>query len=108
MGSGQHCAFSWQQGISQKRLVQADNCVCNMHRSSALVNVSLYDPPPVDSGALGSSVPIDGQSLDDLEATSVDNFLGELLQFRTECRKVKLFLGDVLQGWAKLMADPTT
>lgn len=64
--------------------------------------MSLCDRPPVNGGALGSSVSIDGHSLDDLEATTVDNFGGEMLQFRTKCGKVKVFLSDVLQGWARL------
>ena len=51
-----------------------------MHMSSAVVsNMSLCNRPPVDGGALGSSVSIDRHSRDDLEATSVDNFGGELL-----------------------------
>ena len=49
-----------------------------MHSSLAVVSTSLCDRPPVDGGALGSSVSLDGHSLDDLEATSVDNFGGKL------------------------------
>ena len=83
--------------------MQTDSKVCSMHRSSTVVRQRLCDRPPVDGGALGSSVLINRHSLDDLEATSVDNFGGELLQFRTKCWKGKFFLSEVLQGWAKLM-----
>ena len=53
---------------------------------------------PIYSSTLSSLVPVHGHTLDDLEATSINNLLDKLLELGSKRRKSKVLLSNILYG----------
>ena len=53
---------------------------------------------PIHSCTLSSCVSMHGDTLYDLEATPINNLLGELLELGSKRRKLEVFLSDILYG----------
>lgn len=53
---------------------------------------------PIYSRTLSSCVPVHGYTLHDLEATSINNLLSELLELGSKRRKSEVLLSDILYG----------
>lgn len=51
---------------------------------------------PIYSRTLSSCVPVHGYTLHDLEATSINNLLGELLELGSKRGKSEVLLSDIL------------
>ncbi len=53
---------------------------------------------PIHRCTLSSCIPVHGHTLDDLEATSINNLLDKLLELGSKRRKSKVLLSNILYG----------